>query len=223
MKLKIPKPKVVLLYNQFKAGVDLVDQKTGSYSCQRKTRRWTMALFMNLLDVVTHNAFILFTTAESAWKAGHGSRKKLFLEWLAKELCVEHVKQRLLLPGHNLGTKGLMYIFIDNFEEHYEGVKCPTARCEVCQVRHDLQQCRACSRIVCISHGAQRDLYRCKTCNDEDSCTLVLQSGQKRCGFCPRSLDRTAKVYCCACTKFVCPDHERFSIQHFICKACKAD
>ena len=51
------KPKVVLTYNKLKGGVDTVDKATGGYTCRRKTNRWTVAIFYNLLDICAHNAF----------------------------------------------------------------------------------------------------------------------------------------------------------------------
>ena len=30
------------------------------YSCKRKTNRWPVALFMNLIDITTYNAFLLY-------------------------------------------------------------------------------------------------------------------------------------------------------------------
>jgi hypothetical protein len=54
------KPEIILEYNRTKAGVDRVDQMIRTYSCQRKTRRWPMKLFHNLLDIAAFNAAVIF-------------------------------------------------------------------------------------------------------------------------------------------------------------------
>ena len=47
------KPFIVTKYNSTKGGVDAMDQMTHRYSCKRKTQRWTLVYFFNLLDVST--------------------------------------------------------------------------------------------------------------------------------------------------------------------------
>jgi len=45
------KPEVILTYNETKAGVDTMDQMTRTYSCKRKTRRWPLVVFYNIVDI----------------------------------------------------------------------------------------------------------------------------------------------------------------------------
>ena len=46
------KPKVVLYYNREKSGVDTADQMLRGYSVKSATRRWPIAAFFNLVDMV---------------------------------------------------------------------------------------------------------------------------------------------------------------------------
>ena len=39
--------------------VDNMDHMVRFYSCKRKTRRWSYSLFMNMVDVISLNAYIL--------------------------------------------------------------------------------------------------------------------------------------------------------------------
>ncbi|XP_040268703.1 piggyBac transposable element-derived protein 4-like [Bufo bufo] len=55
------KPTIILDYNKNKGGVDNLDKLTATYTCQRMTRRWPMAVFSNILDVSAYNAFVLWT------------------------------------------------------------------------------------------------------------------------------------------------------------------
>lgn len=46
------KPAIITFYNGTKAGVDRLDQLVGEYSCNRKSNRWPMKIFGNIIDVV---------------------------------------------------------------------------------------------------------------------------------------------------------------------------
>ncbi len=54
------KPVMVLEYNKGKCGIDTLDQLARSYNCIRKCNRWPMMLFMNLPNVATYNALVLY-------------------------------------------------------------------------------------------------------------------------------------------------------------------
>ena len=54
------KPEVTLTYNETKAGVDTMDQMTRNYSCKRKTRRWPLLVFYNMLDISAINAYVIW-------------------------------------------------------------------------------------------------------------------------------------------------------------------
>lgn len=55
------KPEVIQYYNKTKSGVDTMDQMVRTYTCKRRTRRWPMVLWHNVLDVATLNAYTNFT------------------------------------------------------------------------------------------------------------------------------------------------------------------
>ena len=54
------KPKMILDYNATKCGVDILDKKVKEYSTRRATRRWTMAMFYNFLDIAICNAHVVY-------------------------------------------------------------------------------------------------------------------------------------------------------------------
>ena len=58
---KLMKPEIVTFYNSTKGGVDTFDQVIRCYSSKRKTNRWPVALFFNVLDIAAYNAYILYT------------------------------------------------------------------------------------------------------------------------------------------------------------------
>ena len=55
------KPEVINDYNKYKSGVDNLDHKLRIFSSKRKSCRWTMAFFFNMVDVALVNAHILFS------------------------------------------------------------------------------------------------------------------------------------------------------------------
>ena len=55
------KPQMLLNYNSTKGAVDTLDQAINSYTCKRKTNRWPMIIFYNILDVPAYNAYALWT------------------------------------------------------------------------------------------------------------------------------------------------------------------
>jgi hypothetical protein len=54
------KPNMILQYNRTKSGVDNADKLVRKYSCARRTSRWPLRLFMNMLDIGALNAFIIW-------------------------------------------------------------------------------------------------------------------------------------------------------------------
>ena len=53
------KPEVITYYNATKGGVDTMDQMVRWFTTKRKTRRWPMVIFYNMLDISALNAFIV--------------------------------------------------------------------------------------------------------------------------------------------------------------------
>ncbi|KAL2095507.1 hypothetical protein ACEWY4_010226 [Coilia grayii] len=89
------KPEVIQYYNKTKGGVDTMDQMVGNYSCQRRTRRWPMVLWYNMLDVATLNAYTSFTTQHPGYMGGVNNARRLFIKELGKELVMPHMKRRM--------------------------------------------------------------------------------------------------------------------------------
>ncbi|UYV71614.1 hypothetical protein LAZ67_8003857 [Cordylochernes scorpioides] len=88
------KPEIVTFYNQTKIGVDVVDQMSGTYSVGRRTRRWPLCIFFDLVNVAEINAQVLYNAnhlQEEPIKRRH------FLEKIGLSLIDEHIKERLCI------------------------------------------------------------------------------------------------------------------------------
>ena len=90
---------MVLHYNRTKGGVDNLDKVVSTYSCRRKTCRWPVALFHNMVDVAAYNAFVLWREIHPDWMAGKLNRRRLFLERLGKALARPMIEARALARG----------------------------------------------------------------------------------------------------------------------------
>ena len=83
------KPLLVSDYNERKDGVDRFDQSIEEFTCRRKTVRWHLLFFYNMLDATANNAHIILK------KAGSRSSRKEFLTKLTLELATPAIHTRL--------------------------------------------------------------------------------------------------------------------------------
>ncbi|KAI4823560.1 hypothetical protein KUCAC02_012620 [Chaenocephalus aceratus] len=54
-----------------------MDQMVRTYTCKRRTRRWPMVLWHNVLDVATLNAFTSYTAQHPGYMGGWRKRKQV--------------------------------------------------------------------------------------------------------------------------------------------------
>ncbi|KAJ8402479.1 hypothetical protein AAFF_G00365620 [Aldrovandia affinis] len=76
------KPEIILDYNknvENKGGVDNLNKVTGTYTCQRMTARWPMAVFYNILDVSAYNAFVVWMAINPGWNAQKNLQEEALL------------------------------------------------------------------------------------------------------------------------------------------------
>ncbi|CAM4849271.1 unnamed protein product [Rotaria magnacalcarata] len=71
------KPEIILYYNETKGGVDRMDQMVQTYSCKRKTKRWPMTFFFNMIDVGVVAAFVVWTIKKSTMERKETSSSTL--------------------------------------------------------------------------------------------------------------------------------------------------
>ena len=70
------KPVMVTDYNKTKGGVDNMGKMLGEYSCKRRTNRWLLAFFYNILDVAALAAFIIYMENNPHLKTSTNRRRK---------------------------------------------------------------------------------------------------------------------------------------------------
>ncbi|KAJ8394423.1 hypothetical protein AAFF_G00046340 [Aldrovandia affinis] len=80
------KPEVIQYYNRTKIGVDLMDQMVHTFTCKRQVRRWPMALWHNLIDVATLNAYTTLKARHPGDLGGQNDARGASSRSLAKSL-----------------------------------------------------------------------------------------------------------------------------------------
>lgn len=90
-------PEIIQFYNSTKGGVDTLDQLCHGYSTGRKTRRWPLCLFYNLLNIVGYNSMILLRGSHAAGKEIVTNRRD-YLKNLAFDLVKPHMRSRFEAP-----------------------------------------------------------------------------------------------------------------------------
>jgi hypothetical protein len=92
------KPSMILEYNRTKGRVDNADKLVREYSCARRTSRWPLRLFMNMLDIGALNAFIIWMLKNKDWNQRKPNRRYRFLLELGKELTNPNILRRASNP-----------------------------------------------------------------------------------------------------------------------------
>ena len=72
------KPRIILDYNKYKGGIDTLDQVVRCYSSRRKSNRWSLTMFCNILDIAAYNALILFLSTHPNYKNRASHRRREF-------------------------------------------------------------------------------------------------------------------------------------------------
>lgn len=173
------KPEIILDYNRSKGGVDTLDQMVETYSTKRKSRRWPMVLFYNILDVSAVNAFIIWSHVNPQWNAKKTHRRRLFLKQLGKDLVYKHLTSRLSIPGLSLMLKTTIHECIEQQHESQGD-----ARDDATQNNYEEQN---------NGHGGADNAVR--------------KRKQGRCILCDRSKDKKSRTTCHRCGSFACADH----------------
>ena len=102
------KPVMILDYNKRKRGVDMFNENLEKFLCQRKTVRWPLLSFYNIIDAAANNAYILLRKARE-----YKQPKKAFLKKLTFDLAKSAVGIRLSLfnEKHSVRSAGVLMGF----------------------------------------------------------------------------------------------------------------
>jgi len=164
------KPDVILHYNSTKGAVDNFDKMAAEYTVRRRTVRWPMVLFMNMIDTAGSNAFCLFRHKFPDWKSNKLDRRRHFLLQMGKELIIPNIHRRLDTPR---GVPRMVLQDMRILDPDHQ----PTApvhhklqgRCAECPRKRDRKirtQCDACHLFFCKDHLQKTTQQLCSTCHN---------------------------------------------------------
>ncbi|XP_031618126.1 piggyBac transposable element-derived protein 4-like [Contarinia nasturtii] len=148
----------------------MLDELFNMFTVQRKTNRWPMAYFMNLVNVAGMAAFVLWRTANNKLGQPVKEERKKFLTCLYIELTYQHISRRTT-SNLSISERQSINDIIGNDPLSVEPSTSEVQpkrrrRCHICPRKIDRkskQQCGICHRNVCKEHAYE--IIRCKSCH----------------------------------------------------------
>ncbi|XP_070300249.1 piggyBac transposable element-derived protein 4-like [Salvelinus sp. IW2-2015] len=92
------KTEIIMDYNATKGGVDNLDKLVTGDCCKRRTLRWPLVIFFNILDISAYNTFVIWMALNPDWNRGKLQRRRLFLEELGKALVRPEIQRKQHIP-----------------------------------------------------------------------------------------------------------------------------
>lgn len=93
-------PEIISTYNSTKGGVDTTDQLCKAMSCSRKTKRWPLCFFFNMINLALVNSYVIYVT--NYYRQFATTKKPLSRYGFALELHTQLVnnwqRTRLAIP-----------------------------------------------------------------------------------------------------------------------------
>ena len=177
------KPEIIKYYNKTKGGIDTMDKMLGEYTVKRRTLRWPLAFFYNMIDVTGLACYVIYREHNARFRAKDQRRK--FLKELANRLCMAsmeaHSNNRMLMKNHFI-RGALEMVLGRQIEKSREnaavaraphGSRGPTpivGSCCVCRdqkrkQRKTRKSCVICGQPVCNEHSVSKRM--CIPCENE--------------------------------------------------------
>lgn len=131
-------------------------QLVTTYSCRRKTRRWPLVLFYNVLDTSAYNSYVLWTSIDPSWEQRKSFRWRLFLEELGGSLIAPLLSMRQRLPQTLSSARTAARPTPIPISTRSLSRK----RCRMCTTRRQVfSTCRKCGVAVCKEHYVTVCIY----------------------------------------------------------------
>lgn len=157
------KPEIILTYNSTKGSVDTFDQMCNLMSCNRKTRRWPLCIFYNMLNIACINAYVIYVhnLCKNSPNSKPLSRQKFMLQ-LHEELTDTFLTTRLLNPklrtslkrniNECLKTDGASSSNSNNQNSNQSSSRKYCSNCNYQKRRYTTTFCSNCNIPICGEH-----------------------------------------------------------------------
>lgn len=151
------KPEIIEFYNSTKGAVDTVDQMCSIMSTSRKTNRWPLCLFYDILNLILVNTYVIYVSNTIRNGNKPMTRRHFALE-MADEMMKPWLKERyqtVTLP-RNLKQNIAAILKIDDPLEGSSQEVCKTRKtCSYCPAkkrRMTTTYCKGCKKPICREH-----------------------------------------------------------------------
>lgn len=164
------KPNVIHTYNETKGGTDTFDQLCHSYTTSRKSRRWPLRIFFNILDASGINAMVLFSLKNPKWKENRNNNRKSFLKELGMALIEPYLRERLEIPTLQKPLRQKISEILEINPPERQAMNTDLqkrVRCVFCITGKDRKTkfaCSGCRKPYCMDHRAKL----CCECENKD-------------------------------------------------------
>lgn len=152
---KTKKPEIIMYYNANKGATDAFDQKCHTFSVARRTQRWPLKFFYNMLNQASINCCVLFNLIAENVRLN----RSYFIKDLACALIEPQLQRRLQRPFLHLTTKKLICKMLKIDEPAVSGYKVirveSRAKCGLCDNETSSRtriKCNNCLRRICDDH-----------------------------------------------------------------------
>ncbi|XP_048879142.1 piggyBac transposable element-derived protein 4-like isoform X3 [Brienomyrus brachyistius] len=211
-------PCILTDYDETRGGVDTMNKLTTAYSTIRKTSRWTLALFCDMLDIAAHNACVVWDAINSQQPDKRGNKRKVFLVQLGEALVAPAMQQRSYVHGMVRLGEALVAPAVQQRSYMHGMVRLGEAL-----VAPAVQQRSYMHGMVRLGEAIVTPAMQQRSNLPSDCAAarevMAARKGvapppaplgkplKKRCVFCASQRDRKTRVMCKMCGKFVCKSH----------------
>ena len=182
------KPTMITDYNHTKGGVDMMDENVENFTARRKTYRWPLMLYYNILDIAALNAFILMK------KHGYTNTRADFIRQLSLSIATPHmlfrIQQRRVPYGSKCCIRKVLGLESVMPTTGVSSRSSTPQRCRICQ-KSMRSACDTCDRYICKSHSFVRKVTKCVQYNDLEHFSLLENTISKGIGSLVFSLRNT--------------------------------
>lgn len=157
---------------------NVMDNILRRFTTHRRTVKWSMALFFNLLDVATFASYVIYHEENNIMK-NSSTQRKMFMRQLGEELCMPVVAERardhqaLKILSTRLAIECVLGKSVTEVADKIDtktprapGPKPIVGCCYFCvqdkKRRKTRQSCDDCAKPICSGHS--RNFYKCFQC-----------------------------------------------------------
>lgn len=171
------KPSIVTYYNSTKGGTDTMDAMITRFTCKRKTYRWPLAFFFNMVDIGALAAYVVYKANNPL--SNEGEPRRTFIKNLATQLCLPAIlerRQNIKIYSQPTVKVAMDYFCLppsapqedNNSEPTKAAPKQAIGICTICKEQNSLnrktrRQCSQCQIPICAVHSSTNII--CSRCS----------------------------------------------------------